>query len=146
VLAGSGEDAIAYSTGSDYAANVELAEALAPKAARAAAGEAMKKVALRQAHLRGGLRVPEAADREDGEVDRRRWSHRKRREGRAADDDAARARRPHAERGQGPKVKGLKPFRFATDAEIRARLKAQPGSLGPVGIDVRSSPTAASPR
>ncbi|HEY4997655.1 MAG TPA: proline--tRNA ligase, partial [Usitatibacter sp.] len=35
------------------------------------------------------------------------------------------------------KVEGLKPFRFATDAEIRARLKAPPGSLGPVGHDVR---------
>ncbi|HEX5128830.1 MAG TPA: His/Gly/Thr/Pro-type tRNA ligase C-terminal domain-containing protein, partial [Usitatibacter sp.] len=35
------------------------------------------------------------------------------------------------------KVKGLKPFRFAPDAEIRGRLKATPGSLGPVGHDVR---------
>jgi prolyl-tRNA synthetase len=34
VLADSGEDAIAFSDGSDYAANVELAEALAPKDAR----------------------------------------------------------------------------------------------------------------
>jgi prolyl-tRNA synthetase len=50
VLAGSGEDAIAYSTGSDYAANVELAEALAPKAARGAAGEGMKKVATPGKH------------------------------------------------------------------------------------------------
>jgi prolyl-tRNA synthetase len=31
------------------------------------------------------------------------------------------------------KVAGLKPFRFATDAEIHGRLKAPPGSLGPVG-------------
>jgi len=31
------------------------------------------------------------------------------------------------------KLKGLKPFRFATDAEIRARIQAPPGSLGPVG-------------
>src|SRR5258708_13353391 len=31
------------------------------------------------------------------------------------------------------KVPGLKPFRFATDAEIQARLKAPPGSLGPTG-------------
>jgi prolyl-tRNA synthetase len=31
------------------------------------------------------------------------------------------------------KVAGLKPFRFASDAEIRERLKAPPGSLGPVG-------------
>ena len=35
VLADSGEDAIAYSDGSDYAANVEQAEALAPAAPRA---------------------------------------------------------------------------------------------------------------
>ncbi len=36
VLADSGEDAIAFSSGSDYAANVELAEALAPAGARPA--------------------------------------------------------------------------------------------------------------
>jgi prolyl-tRNA synthetase len=35
------------------------------------------------------------------------------------------------------KVPGVKPFRFATDAEIRARLNATPGSLGPLGHDVR---------
>jgi prolyl-tRNA synthetase len=35
------------------------------------------------------------------------------------------------------KVSGLKPFRFATDAEIRARLGATPGSLGPVGHAIR---------
>ena len=31
------------------------------------------------------------------------------------------------------KLEGLRPFRFASDAEIRERLKAPPGSLGPVG-------------
>ena len=44
VLADSGEDSIAYSTASDYAANVELAEALAP-GARAPAQEALREVA-----------------------------------------------------------------------------------------------------
>ena len=44
VLADSGEDAIAFSTGSDYAANVEMAEALAPAAPRAAATESMRKI------------------------------------------------------------------------------------------------------
>jgi prolyl-tRNA synthetase len=43
VLADSGEDAIAFSTGSDYAANVEMAEALAP-APRAAATESLRKI------------------------------------------------------------------------------------------------------
>ncbi|HRO62435.1 proline--tRNA ligase [Thermomonas sp.] len=44
VLADSGEDSIAYSDTSDYAANVELAEALAP-GPRPAAGEALREVA-----------------------------------------------------------------------------------------------------
>ncbi|MGE5738421.1 MAG: proline--tRNA ligase [Betaproteobacteria bacterium] len=44
VLAESGEDAIAYSEASDYAANVEQAEARAPAATRRAAAEAMEKV------------------------------------------------------------------------------------------------------
>src|SRR6476646_3967756 len=44
VLADSGEDAIAFSSGSDYAANLEMAEAVAPATPRAAATEAMNKV------------------------------------------------------------------------------------------------------
>src|SRR6187549_1300687 len=44
VLADSGEDAIAWCPDSDYAANLELAEAAAPAAPRAAAKEQMKKV------------------------------------------------------------------------------------------------------
>jgi prolyl-tRNA synthetase len=44
VLAESGEDAIAYCPESDYAANVELAEAVAPKAGRKAPADEMKKV------------------------------------------------------------------------------------------------------
>ncbi len=43
VIADSGEDALAFSTGSDYAANVEAAVAAEP-APRAAAGEALRKV------------------------------------------------------------------------------------------------------
>ena len=45
VLADSGEDAIAFSTGSDYAANIEMAEAVAPAAPRAAATQALERVA-----------------------------------------------------------------------------------------------------
>ncbi|MFD2632594.1 proline--tRNA ligase [Idiomarina piscisalsi] len=43
VLASSGEDAIAFSDGSDYAANVEMAEALAPTGERPAATQDMAK-------------------------------------------------------------------------------------------------------
>ncbi|HEX7048311.1 MAG TPA: proline--tRNA ligase [Gammaproteobacteria bacterium] len=44
VLAASGEDAIAFSTESDYAANVELAEAAAPSTERAAPEQSLEKV------------------------------------------------------------------------------------------------------
>jgi prolyl-tRNA synthetase len=45
VLADSGEDAIAYCPASDYAANVELAEAVAPATPRPAGKETLRKVA-----------------------------------------------------------------------------------------------------
>jgi prolyl-tRNA synthetase len=44
VLADSGEDALAFCPNSEYAANVELAEAVAPSSPRATASEAMQKV------------------------------------------------------------------------------------------------------
>src|SRR5262245_47359047 len=43
VIADTGEDAIVYSPASDYAANIELAEAVAPKAPRAAASKPLTK-------------------------------------------------------------------------------------------------------
>lgn len=43
VIADTGEDAIVYCPDSDYAANIELAEALAPKAPRGAATQALHK-------------------------------------------------------------------------------------------------------
>jgi len=50
VLAASGEDAIAFSTASDYAANVELAEALAPAASRSAPTQTLTTVDTPGAH------------------------------------------------------------------------------------------------
>lgn len=50
VLASSGEDAIAFSNGSDYAANVELAEAVAPATERAAASQDMQTVDTPKQH------------------------------------------------------------------------------------------------
>ncbi|MFC5740191.1 proline--tRNA ligase [Dyella tabacisoli] len=44
VLADSGEDAIAFSDGSDYAANIEKAEALAPATARPAPAAALQRI------------------------------------------------------------------------------------------------------
>ncbi len=50
VLADSGEDAIAFSNDSDYAANVEMAEALPPKGERAAPTEEMQSIDTPNAH------------------------------------------------------------------------------------------------
>lgn len=50
VLADSGEDAIAISNASDYAANVELAEALPPRGDRSAASEDLTEVATPNQH------------------------------------------------------------------------------------------------
>lgn len=50
VLADSGEDDIAFSNGSDYAANIEKAEALPPSSSRAAATQAMQQVATPGKH------------------------------------------------------------------------------------------------
>ncbi|MGL5536066.1 MAG: proline--tRNA ligase, partial [Aeromonas veronii] len=50
VLAESGEDLIAFSDSSDYAANIEMAEALAPAGERAAATAALTKVATPNVH------------------------------------------------------------------------------------------------
>lgn len=50
VLADSGEDDIAFSTGSDYAANIELAEALPPRGTRGEATEALTEIATPGQH------------------------------------------------------------------------------------------------
>jgi prolyl-tRNA synthetase len=126
VLAGSGEDSIAYSNASDYAANVELAEALAPSAARGAATQPMNRVATPDKHTCEevsallGLPIEKTVKsivvmHEDEMI-------------------MLLVRGDHwLNEIKATKVPGLKPFRFATDAEIRARLKAPPGSLGPTG-------------
>ena len=144
VLAGSGEDAIAYSTGSDYAANVELAEALAPKAPRGAASEPMRKVATPGKHtceeVSEFLKLPIEKTVKSIVVVHERGGEAPAEDqaGKPAEMAMLLVRGDHMlNEVKTSKVAGLKPFRFATEAEIRARLKANPGSLGPVGHDVR---------
>ncbi|MGH8678373.1 MAG: proline--tRNA ligase, partial [Burkholderiales bacterium] len=127
VLADSGEDAIAYCPNSDYAANVELAEAVAPSTPRAAAREKMQKVptpgkttceevtemlglglarsvkALALTHEDEMFMLLIRGDHELNEV-------------------------------KATKIIGLSPFRFATEKEIEARIGCRPGYIGPVGL------------
>jgi prolyl-tRNA synthetase len=125
VLASSGEDAIAYSPQSSYAANVEMAEALAPARPRGAPTQAMKKVATPGKHTCEevseflGLPIEKTVKsivlmHEDSMI-------------------MLLVRGDHMmNEVKVAKIPGVKPFRFATNAEIAERLKAPPGSLGPV--------------
>jgi len=125
VLADSGEDAIAYCPGSDYAANVELAEALPPPAPRAAPAEAMRKVATP-----GRARCEDVAELLKLELARTV----------KAIAVTAEAGGLHLLLVRGDHVlnevkaqKVLGAFRFASEAEIVEGLGGPPGYLGPVG-------------
>jgi prolyl-tRNA synthetase len=130
VLAGSGEDAIAYAPASGYAANVEAAEALALGPPRAAPREEMRKIATPGKHtceaVAAFLGIPVEKTVKSIVV---------------MTGDAMTmllVRGDHMlNEIKAAKVPGLAPFRFATDAEIRAQLEAPAGSLGPVGKTVR---------
>jgi prolyl-tRNA synthetase len=133
VLADSGEDLLAYCPASDYAANVELAEALAPSTPRAAAGAERVKVATPEkkrcedvAEFLGisltqtvkAIAIVRAAAGED-------------------EGDAGFALillRGDHELNEVKAQKIVGEFRFARDDEIIAALGCEPGYLGPVGI------------
>ena len=131
VLADSGEDAIAFCPASDYAANVELAEAVAPAGGRPAASEAMQKVAtpgknsceavsgmlgkplstsLKAIALMGG-----AAGAEKFVLLLLRGDH-------------------SLNEIKATKIPALNPFRFATTEEIQKHMGCVPGYIGPVGV------------
>ena len=131
VLAESGEDAIAYSTGSDYAANVELAEAVAPSAARSAPTQPMQKIATPGAHtieeVSALLKVPAERIVKTLMV--------------VANDGTElllllRGDHMLNEVKAGKLAALASGFRFASEGEIRARLGTGAGSMGPVGANL----------
>jgi len=123
VLAESGEDQIAFSTGSDYAANVELAEALAPKQDRPEPVAELKLVDTPDAHT-----IEELVKQFDVPVEKTiktlvvealvRGDHK------LNESKAARLEQI------------ANPLRFASEEEIREAIGAGPGSLGPVNLDI----------
>ncbi len=129
VLAESGEDAIAWCPSSDYAANVELAEAVQPAAHRAAPAEPLQKVATpglstceqvaELLHLPLGRTVKCIMLSAGGKV------------------HMLLIRGDHSlNEIKAGKVPGLAEFRWANDAEILAATNCPPGYLGPVGVPV----------
>jgi prolyl-tRNA synthetase len=128
VLAESGEDAIAFSRQSDYAANVELAEALAPNTPRAAPGAVLNKVATPGQHsieeVSAFLKVPPQRILKTLMV--------------VAGDQKEvllllRGDHMLNEVKAGKKFLLNEGWRFATEAEVRASMGAGPGSIGPRG-------------
>ncbi|NWA39309.1 proline--tRNA ligase [Pseudomonas reactans] len=132
VLASSGEDDIIFSTNSDFAANIELAEAVAPATPRAAATEEMRQVATPNAKT-----IAELVEQFQLPVEK-----------------TVKTLMVHATEESGHKLVALlvrgdhelnevkaeklpqvaSPLTFATEAEIRAVVSAGPGSLGPVNL------------
>jgi prolyl-tRNA synthetase len=131
VLADSGEDAIAFCAESDYAANVELAEALAPDTTRPAPLLALDKVPTP-----GRKTIEEVSGHLGGAPDRiveslmvvtgnqQEYLLLLRGDHTLNEIKASKVFNPN------------EGFRFATEPEIRSRFGAGPGSIGPVGIDL----------
>ncbi|MDK9726444.1 MAG: proline--tRNA ligase [Sterolibacteriaceae bacterium MAG5] len=128
VLADSGEDAIAFCPDSDYAANVELAEAVAPVAPRAAAAEALEKKATP-----GKIRCEDVAEFLGTALTRTVKAIAVMHDG---EFSLLLIRGDHnLNEIKVNKLPGLDPFRFATDEEVEAFLGCRPGYIGPVGVD-----------
>ena len=130
VLADSGEDAIAWCPESDYAANVELAEALAPPAPRALPAEALTRVA-----------TPERTRCEDVAALLKLPLERTVKAIAVMHDQECvllLLRGDHSlNEVKTSKMPGLAPFRFASEAEIERALGCKPGYIGPLGARAR---------
>ncbi|MGR2665254.1 proline--tRNA ligase [Vibrio campbellii] len=134
VLAESGEDLIAFSTGSDYAANIEKAEAAAPAGERAEPTQEMTLVDTPNAKTiaelveQHGLAIEKTVKtlfvKASDEVD--------------ADIIALIVRGDHelneVKAENLPQV--ASPLEMATEQEMRALIGAGAGSLGPVGLEL----------
>jgi len=137
VIADTGEDAIVYCPASDYAANIELAEALSLIAARASPSEVMKKAATP-----GKSTCEEVATLLDLPLHRTVKSLVLATDERSPAGDIAKTtvwlllvRGDHSlNEVKASKVEGLKQgWRFATLHEIDEHFGTPPGYLGPIG-------------
>ncbi len=137
VLAESGEDDIAFSDSSDFAANVELAEAMPRESVRGDATQSMTELATPDAKTiaelveQFGLAIEKTIKtlivrgdaRENGEYDLIALLVR-------GDHDLNELK--------AEKLEGVaSPLQFASEDEIRSSIGAGPGSLGPVGLSLR---------
>lgn len=136
VLAESGEDAIAFSNGSDYAANTEKAEALPPSSPRAAAQHLMQEVATPNQHtieeICSFLHIPPTQTLKTLIV---LGEHK---EDKSQGLVALVIRGDHELNDiKAEKLTGIfAPLTFATEAQIKQELAVGVGSIGPVGLKI----------
>jgi len=134
VLAESGENAIAFSTASDYAANVELAEALPPADEPPVPAKDLRLVDTPDART-----ITDLVDQFDQPMESTvKTLVVAAAAGSATDLVALLVRGDHtlnpAKAEQLPQVAA--PLRMATEEEIRAAVGAGPGSLGPLNLPI----------
>ncbi|MFJ5428868.1 proline--tRNA ligase [Pectobacterium actinidiae] len=134
VLATSGEDDIVFSTESDYAANIELAEAVAPKLGRAEATEELRLVDTPNAKT-----IAELVEQFTLPVEKTVKTLLVKATEESGHKLVALLVRGDHELNE---IKAEKiaqvasPLTFATEEEIRATIGAGPGSLGPVKLSI----------
>ena len=132
VIADTGEDALVYCPESDYAANIEAAEAIAPAGLRATPGQPLvktptpRKTKCEEVARLLGLPLDRTVKSVVLAVDR---------EGAPAEVWLLLLRGDHElNEVKASKVPGLSGYRFANEAEIVEHFGVKPGFLGPIGI------------
>ncbi len=131
VLADSGEDAIAFSTSSDYAANVEKAEAVMPAGTRNPASAELKLIDTPNQHsieeLSQFLAIPATLCLKTMIV-----------KGEEQGVVALLLRGDHElNKIKAEKIAGVaSPLEFASEDDILAACQCRPGSIGPIGLTI----------
>ncbi len=132
VLADSGEDAIAFSTDSDYAANVEKAEAMLPVGVRGSTTETLALIDTPNQHsieeVCGFLTIPSTQCLKTLIV--------------KGEEDTLVALLLRGDHNlneiKAIKIDGiLSPLEFASDEQVNSVCNCKPGSIGPLGLTVR---------
>jgi prolyl-tRNA synthetase len=132
VLADSGEDAIAFSTDSEYAANVEKAEAVMPIGTRGAATEPMTLIDTPNQHsieeVCGFLNIPATQCLKTLIV--------------KGEEDTLVALLLRGDHNlndiKAIKIDGIaSPLEFASDEQVLSACNCKPGSIGPIGLNIK---------
>lgn len=138
VLASSGEDAIVFSDASDYAANIEKAEALAPTTPRPAATAPVTEIATPNAGTIAEVAALLAVDA--SQIIKTLLVYGERTDDKGPQPLVALLLRGDHDLNEikAEKLAGVQsPLAFASDADIKAVTGASAGSLGPVGLSIR---------